>query len=161
EQQPPVVHALAHAMNHALGNIGRTVVYTDPVEAEPTDQAASLAALVEDMERGAVEVLIVLGANPVATAPVDLRFAERLDGVRLPIPHGLYRDEPAVLCHWHVPDAHYLESWGDARAFDGTVTILQPLIAPLYGGRTATEVVAALSGGEERSGHDLVRDYWR
>jgi MoCo/4Fe-4S cofactor protein with predicted Tat translocation signal len=158
--QSPVVHALAHALNRALGNVGKTVVYTSPVEAEPVDQMASLRQLVDDMEAGAVEVLVILGGNPVYAAPADLRFAERLANVPLRVHLGLYDDETAALCHWHVPEAHFLESWSDTRAFDGTVTILQPLIAPLYGGKTAHEMLAALAGAD-RSSHDLVRDYWQ
>jgi molybdopterin-containing oxidoreductase family iron-sulfur binding subunit len=113
------------------------------------------------MDGGGVELLIILGGNPVYDAPVDLRFAERLQKVALRLHSSLYHDETSELCHWHVPEAHYLESWGDARAFDGTATILQPLIAPLYGGRTAHEIMAACREGPERSSHDLVRDHWK
>jgi MoCo/4Fe-4S cofactor protein with predicted Tat translocation signal len=159
--QPAAVHALAHAMNQALGNVGQTVEYTDPVEAENMDQGASLAELVEAMDQGQVEVLVIVGGNPVFTAPADLRFAERLERVGLRVHHGLYYDETGVRCHWHVPEAHYLESWGDARAYDGTVSIVQPLIAPLYEGRTAYELLAALSDRPERTAHDVVREFWR
>src|SRR5262249_43397948 len=144
EQQPPVVHALAHAMNHALGNVGTTVLYTDPVEADPVDHLRSLRELVDDMAAGRVELLVIIGGNPVYTAPADLRFAEHLGQVGMRVHLGLYDDETAALCHWHLPEAHYLESWGDARAYDGTVSIIQPLIAPLYNGKSAHEVLAAL-----------------
>jgi MoCo/4Fe-4S cofactor protein with predicted Tat translocation signal len=169
EQQPPAVHALAHAMNAALGNVGRTVGYTEPVEARPTDQLASLRELASDMEAGRVEVLLILGGNPVYTAPADLEFANHLmakgdrgrDRVPLRIHLGLYQDETAVRCHWHLPEAHYLEAWSDARAYDGTASIVQPLIAPLYGGRSAHEVLAALAEEPERLGYEIVRDTWR
>ncbi|HSB68502.1 MAG TPA: TAT-variant-translocated molybdopterin oxidoreductase [Candidatus Methylomirabilis sp.] len=161
EQQPPVVHALAHAMNQALGNVGSTVVYTDPVEANPVDQNASLRELTQDMDAGKVSVLIILGGNPVFTAPADLKFADGLSRVRLRVRLGLYEDETSRLCHWHIPEAHYLESWGDARAHDGTVTILQPLIAPLYGGKSAHELLAALLGQSEQAGYEIVRQYWK
>ena len=146
DEQPAAVHALVHAINQALGNVGETVVVTEPVEAEPTDQLASLRALAADMEAGKVDTLVVLEGNPVYTAPADLKFGDLLAArkVRLTVHHGLYRDETAALCQWHIPAAHYLESWSDARAADGTVTIVQPLIAPLYGGRTAHEVVGAM-----------------
>jgi molybdopterin-containing oxidoreductase family iron-sulfur binding subunit len=161
DQQPPSLHALVHAMNHALGNVGRTVEYTAPVEARPVDQLASLRELVADMEAGAVETLVIVGGNPVLTAPADLDLPAALARVGLCVRWGLYEDETSARCHWHVPAAHELESWSDVRAFDGTATIVQPLIAPLYGGRTAHELLAALGDGPERSGHDLVRARWR
>src|SRR5437899_2614635 len=161
EHQAPAVHALAHAMNQALGNVGKTVVHTAPVEARPEDQLASLRALVQDMEAGRVELLLVLGGNPVFTAPADVPFAAALAQVPLSVHLGLYHDETAALCHWHVPEAHPLEAWSDVRAFDGTVTIVQPLIAPLYGGKSAHELLAALGEPPDRSGYDLVRQHWQ
>jgi molybdopterin-containing oxidoreductase family iron-sulfur binding subunit len=155
------MQALAHAMNHALGNIGRTVVYTDPVAAQPVDEVASLSELTADMEAGQVEVLIIIGANPVYTAPVELRFAEQLANVKMRVHLGLYSDETAALCHWHIPETHYMEAWGDTRAFDGTVSIVQPLIAPLYAGHSAHELLAALLGDLNVVGYQIVRDYWR
>ena len=161
EQQPPVVHALAHAMNYALGNIGITVVYTDPVEATPVDHMASLRQLVSDMEAGIVELLLIIGGNPVYTAPADLHFAQHLVKVPLRVHLSLFNDETSALCHWHIPETHYLESWGDIRAYDGTVTIIQPLIAPLYASRSAHEVLAALMGQPDGRAYDIVRNYWR
>jgi len=160
-QQPPLVHALAHAMNDALGNVGHTVVYTAPVAAQLTDQRASLRALVEDMAAGRVELLLILGGNPVYTAPVDIDFAAHLAKVPFSVHLGLYVDETSALCHWHIPEAHELESWGDARAYDGTVSLLQPLIAPLYDGKSSYELLAALLGQPEQSGRDIVQHYWR
>ncbi|MFB3817135.1 MAG: TAT-variant-translocated molybdopterin oxidoreductase [Candidatus Methylomirabilales bacterium] len=161
DQQAPAVHALAHAMNAALGNVGQTVLYTEPVEADPVLQMDSLRELAQDMEAGAVDLLVILGGNPAFTAPADLEFARRMGEVRLRVHLGLYDDETARLCHWHIPEAHYLESWSDARAYDGTVTILQPLIAPLYGGKTAHELLSALLGASDKSGHDSLREYWQ
>jgi molybdopterin-containing oxidoreductase family iron-sulfur binding subunit len=161
EYQPPAVHALAHAINARLGNAGRTVVYTASVEASPVDQLASIRDLAADMDRGVVSLLVVLGANPVFTAPADLDFAAGMDKVPLRVHLGLHVDETAERCHWQVPEAHTLEAWSDARAFDGTVTLLQPLIAPLYpSARSAHEVLAAMSSRPERSGYDLVREHW-
>jgi len=159
DAQPPEVHALAHAMNQALGNAGQTVVYTDPVEAEPTDQLGSLRDLVSDMNAGKVDVLVILGGNPVFTAPPDLAFADALGKVQLRVHLSLYDDETSALCHWQVPEAHFLEAWSDARAFDGTLSIVQPLIAPLYGGKSAHEVVAALGDRPEQSGYEIVRAF--
>jgi molybdopterin-containing oxidoreductase family iron-sulfur binding subunit len=128
KQQPPLVHALAHAMNEALGNVAQTVVYTTPVAAEPLDQLASLRTLVEDMASGKVELLVILGGNPVYTAPADFAFAQHLARVPLCVHLGLYVNETSALCHWHIPETHYLEAWGEARAYDGTVSLMQPLI---------------------------------
>ncbi|MEQ1572825.1 MAG: TAT-variant-translocated molybdopterin oxidoreductase [Vicinamibacterales bacterium] len=158
--QPPVVHALAHAMNEALGNIGTTVAYTQTAEAQPINQIAALRDLVGEMNAGTVEFLLVIGANPVYSAPSDLKFADAMAKVAMRAHLGLYEDETAALCHWHIPEAHFLEQWSDVRSDDGTVTIVQPMIAPLYGGKSAHEVLAALGPSGERSGYDLVRTHW-
>jgi molybdopterin-containing oxidoreductase family iron-sulfur binding subunit len=147
-------------MNQTLGNVGKTVMYTSPVEAEPIDQLQSLRDLVADMSDGKVDVLVILGGNPVYTAPVDLRFTDAMNKVPLRVHLSLYDDETSALCHWQVPEAHFLESWSDARAYDGTASIIQPLIAPLYGGKSAHELVAAMSDRPERSSYDTLRDFW-
>ncbi|HEV2396555.1 MAG TPA: TAT-variant-translocated molybdopterin oxidoreductase [Candidatus Sulfotelmatobacter sp.] len=160
---PPAVHALAHSMNAQLGNVGKTVFYTDPVDANPVNQTESLKELVADMQGGKVDLLIILGGNPVYDAPADLDFAELLKSGKVPVRvhHGLYQDETAELCQWHVPATHELESWGDARAYDGTVSIIQPLISPLYNGKSAVEFIAMLSGQSDATGYELVRSYWQ
>ncbi|MCC6699016.1 MAG: 4Fe-4S dicluster domain-containing protein, partial [Candidatus Hydrogenedentes bacterium] len=160
ETQPATVHALAHALNDALGNVGATVTYTAPVEADSIDHVESLRTLVRDMEAGNVNTLIIIGGNPVYNAPADLNFAAALDKVSHRVHLGLYVDETAALCHWHLPEAHYLEAWGDALAFDGTAAIIQPLILPLYGGKSALEMISALAG-KGAGGYDLVRQYWK
>jgi molybdopterin-containing oxidoreductase family iron-sulfur binding subunit len=160
ETQPPVVHAIAHAINDVLGNVGNTVTYSLTPEAEPSNQRAALQELVADMNAGTVELLVIMGGNPVYTAPADLNFAAALQRVTNRIHLGLHHDETAAWCQWHVPEAHYLEMWSDVRADDGTVSIVQPLIAPLYGGKSGHEVLSAITGAGERSGYDLVRDYW-
>ncbi|HSN87607.1 MAG TPA: TAT-variant-translocated molybdopterin oxidoreductase, partial [Thermoanaerobaculia bacterium] len=157
----PALQVLVLGINQALGNVGRTLHFTEPVEADPVDQVQSMRELVADMNAGRVELLVMLdGVNPVYTAPADLRFDQALQKVRLRVHHGLYEDETSVHCHWHVNAAHELESWGDARAFDGTVSILQPLIDPLYEGRTASEMLAALGNRPDSTGYDLVRELW-
>ncbi len=161
ETQPPVVHALAHAMNEALGNAGKTVTYVEPAAGGPANQTAALAELVADMEAGKVTMLVILEGNPVFDAPADLQFARALEKVALRIRLSLYDDETSRLCHWNVAAAHPLEAWSDARALDGTVTILQPLIAPLFGGKSAHELLAAFSEQPERSGHDIIKDFWK
>jgi len=158
--QPPAVHALAHAMNEALGNVGATVVYTPTSEARPMNQLAGLRELVGEMNAGTVELLLILGGNPIYTAPSDLDFDIAMAKVPLRVHLGLYEDETSAACDWHVPEAHYLEAWSDVRADDGTVTIVQPMIAPLYGGKSAHEVISALSEQGERPGYQLVREYW-
>jgi MoCo/4Fe-4S cofactor protein with predicted Tat translocation signal len=163
DHQPPAVHALAHALNQALDNVGKTVFYSDPVIANPVNQTESLRNLVADMRAGKVDLLVILEGNPVYDAPADLGFADALKNSSVPlrVHLGLYQDETAELCHWHVNQAHYLEAWGDARAYDGTVSIVQPLIAPLYDGKSAPELLAALAGQSDASGHDIAQAYWK
>jgi MoCo/4Fe-4S cofactor protein with predicted Tat translocation signal len=163
DHQPAVVHALAHELNQALGNVGKTVFYTDPIDANPVNQAESLKDLVADMRGGKVDILIILGGNPAYDAPVDFGFADALKNTNIPlrVHLGLYQNETAELCQWHINEAHYLEAWGDARAYDGTVSIIQPLIAPLYNGKSAYELIALLAGQVDASGHDLVQSYWK
>jgi MoCo/4Fe-4S cofactor protein with predicted Tat translocation signal len=163
DHQPPAVHALAHAINQALGNVGKTVIYTEPVNANPVNQADSIKALVADMRAGNVEMLFILGGNPIYDASSDLNFADALANTNIPfrVHLGLYQDETAEFCHWHINEAHYLEAWGDARAYDGTVSIVQPLIAPLYDGKSATEVIALLDGQTQVIGHSVAQEYWR
>ncbi|MBV8853872.1 MAG: 4Fe-4S dicluster domain-containing protein, partial [Sinobacteraceae bacterium] len=143
-----------------LNNAGATVDYSAPVEKLP-DKGASLADLVNAIRAGAVDTLWVLDANPVYDAPGDLQFAAALGQVPHMLHLGLYRDETAALAEWHLPQAHPLEAWSDARAFDGTATIMQPLIAPLYEGRSIHEVLAALLGDPVRDGRALVRRQWQ
>jgi molybdopterin-containing oxidoreductase family iron-sulfur binding subunit len=161
EHQPAVVHAIAHAINERLGNNGRTVIYTEPIEANPVDQVQSLKDLVADMNAGRVDALLIVGGNPAYTAPADLGFADAMGHVTLRAQLSLYDDETTALCDWHVPEAHFLESWSDGRGYDGTASIVQPLIAPLYGGKSAHEFLAATSDQPERSGYDIVREFWR
>jgi MoCo/4Fe-4S cofactor protein with predicted Tat translocation signal len=160
EYQPASVHALAHAMNQALGNIDATVTYGPAIEAQTVDQHASLADLSNAMDAGQVQLLLILGNNPAFTAPADLKFAERLAKVGLIVYHGLYRDETGDLAHWNVPDTHPLETWGDPRAYDGTVTLMQPLTAPLYDAHSAYEVLTTLTTQPFRKTAEIVKDYW-
>jgi MoCo/4Fe-4S cofactor protein with predicted Tat translocation signal len=159
--QPAAVHALAHAMNAALGNAGATVEYADPVVAKPVQQGESLAALVRDMAGRRVDTLLAIGGNPVYCAPRDLAFSSALRNVAMTVRLGLHEDETSARCEWHLPSTHPFEAWSDARAFDGTVTILQPLIAPLYAGRSAHELLSMLVDGVSRSGYAIVREFWQ
>ena len=160
EYQPASLHTLARSMNEALGNVGTTVSYGAPVEAQPVDSMASLVELTTAMDAGEVQVLVIVGINPVFTAPADLKFGERLAKVPLAIYHSLHLDETSHLCHWNIAATHPLENWGDPRAFDGTVTIMQPLIAPLYDGRSEHELLAAFTSQPGRRTLEIVQDYW-
>ena len=161
DEQPPQIHALAHSMNAALGNVGKTVSFVEPLEEQPTDQLNDLRTLVNEIDAGAVEILVIVGGNPVYTTPVDLKLnAERMKKVATAVHLSLYEDETSELCHWHIPETHYLEAWGDTRAFDGTVTIMQPLITPLYSGKSAYELLAAFTDNPDRRGYDIIRNYW-
>ena len=163
DHHPPVVHAFAHALNAKLGNVGETVFYTDPVDANPVGQAESIKGLAADINAGKVDLLVILEGNPAYDAPADLDFANVLKNGKVPlrVHLGIYQNETAELCQWHINEAHELETWGDARAYDGTVSIMQPLIAPLYNGKSALEFVALLSGQADATGYDLVRSYWQ
>ena len=164
-EAPPQVHALAHAMNGALGNVGKTVFYTDPVEANPVDQRQSLGELLKDIDDGHVELLVIVGGNPVYNTPADLKLdVERMfqspHAPKLRIHLSQYRDETSAFCHWHIPESHYLEAWSDTRSYDGTVAIVQPLIEPLYQSKSAHELLAVFTPQYDRKPYDVIREYW-
>ena len=164
DNQAPVVHALAHAINAALGNAGQTVVYIDPLSpgAEKT-QVEQFKELIGDIDGNRVKMLVVLGGNPVYNSPADLKLsAERMNKIALRVHLGLHQDETAELCHWHVNGKHYFEGWSDGRAFDGTATIVQPIIAPLYDGKNAHEVLQlCFKEGFDKKDSDIVKAYWQ
>ncbi|MCB1024926.1 MAG: TAT-variant-translocated molybdopterin oxidoreductase [Acidobacteria bacterium] len=162
--QPPVVHALAHAMNDVLGNTGETVTFIEPL-APNTDklQKDQLAELIKDIDAGSVKMLVILGGNPVYNTPADLKLSkERLDKVPLRIHLSERVDETGAHCHWNIPVANYLESWGDSKAYDGTVSISQPLIKPLYDGKSVYEVVQLfVKENFDKKDLAVVQDYWK
>ncbi len=160
QRQPAAVHALAHAINARLENVGRGVRYIEPV-ARPTENDQSLVDLVEEMRAGRVSLLLLLGGNPAYDAPADLEFSAALAKVPLSVHLAEYADETSERCTWHVPAAHYLETWSDGRAYDGTASIQQPLIAPLYGGKSAHELLSVLAGRADRAGFEIVEAHWR
>jgi MoCo/4Fe-4S cofactor protein with predicted Tat translocation signal len=161
DHQPASVHALAHLINHSLGNFGSTVVHTNAIESESVAQIESMRALAEDIGRGDVEWLIIVGGNPVYNAPTDLSFGEKLRSVPNSVHLSLYVDETSAACRWHIPAAHYLEAWSDTRTFDGTASVVQPVIAPLYGGKSAHEFLAVFTNQPNLPGYDAVRRYWQ
>ncbi len=169
DHQPPVVHALAHAMNSALGNVGQTVVYTEPLTPSDKTQIEQLRELIAEIDAGRVKMLVILGGNPVYNTPADLKLSkdrfigpDGKDKVPLRIHLGMYFDETAELCHWHISEKHFLEMWGDARAYDGTVSIVQPLIKPLYDSKSAHELVQLFFRENfDKTDYDIVKGYWQ
>jgi molybdopterin-containing oxidoreductase family iron-sulfur binding subunit len=157
---PPELQALGFQINHALGGLHQTVELTEPAAWQP-ETSGSLEDLAEAIRHGEVDTLLMLDVNPLYTAPVDLDFEALVQDVPLRIHLGLHDDETAAYSHWHVPQAHPFEGWSDARAIDGTATVLQPLIRPLYGGRSVHEVLATLSGELDLTPYEVVRQTWR
>jgi len=161
-EQPKSVHALVHAINDALGGVGQTVTYTEPVETDPGNHVDLIRSLVEDLGREEVDLLFITGANPMYSLPEDLRKPDLLKNAGMSVHLGSYVDETASGCSWHIPESHDLEIWSDARAFDGTATLIQPLIAPLYSStKSRHELLEELLGNSGRKGYDVVREYWR
>ncbi|MEE8524107.1 MAG: TAT-variant-translocated molybdopterin oxidoreductase [Thermoanaerobaculia bacterium] len=158
--QPAAVHALALAINQALGAVGTTVTL-HALEDVGYGTAAGLGELVEAMRDGAVDTLVLLGGNPAYDAPADLGFAAALASVAHTVHLSSHLDETSRLVDWHLPQSHYLETWGDARAAGGSRSVVQPLIAPLHDSRSAVEVLGLLLGGAHRPGHELVRETWQ
>ncbi|MDP8246012.1 MAG: TAT-variant-translocated molybdopterin oxidoreductase [Candidatus Hinthialibacter antarcticus] len=156
-RQSASVHAIANVLNHVLGNAGTSVQFAPaPEPLRPTHQQ-SIADLAGALSGGSVDTLVILGGNPAFDAPVELNFASVLSKAKHTIHLSLYRDETSTLCEWHVPRAHMLESWGDARSYDGTISSVQPLIAPLFGGKTPCEILGAMLEDEPLRAYDIVR----
>ena len=156
-RQPLAVHILAYAINNALGSLGTTVLFHEA----PEQREGSIAELAQALNGGQVQTLVVTGGNPVYTAPANLNWAAAQRKAREVIRLGFYEDETSKVCDLHVPETHYLESWGDARTTDGTYVPVQPLIAPLYGGLSEIEVLAAIGGAPITKGFDIARDTFR
>jgi molybdopterin-containing oxidoreductase family iron-sulfur binding subunit len=162
KEAPPDVHAVAHAMNDALGNVGKTVFYTDPIEANSVNQGQSLQELLKDIDDGHVEMLVIIGGNPVYNTPADLKLdKDRMFKTKLRVHLSQYKDETSELCHWHIPESHYLEAWSDTRSYDGTVTIVQPLIEPLYQSKSAHELLAVFTPQYDKKPYDIIREFWK
>ncbi len=161
EQQSPAVHLAAIAINQALGNVGKTVVYTETVNPMPSIQGDDIVSLVNDIKAGKVDWLVILNANPVYTAPVDLQFEQVLGAVKTTAHLGSHFNETAVVTEWHINGTHYLENWSDTRAYDGTATVVQPMIDPLYGGKSAHDVIQSMLEDPDVSAYDAVRKTWQ
>jgi Fe-S-cluster-containing dehydrogenase component len=148
-------------MNASLGNVGQTVTYIDPVEVDAVEHGQSIKELIADMNAGKVDTLVIIGGNPAYNAPVDLDFVSAVDKVKLRIQFSSYKNETTDHMHWHVPETHYLEAWSDARSYDGTAIVIQPMIMPLYDGKSAHEVLSMFTDQSGTSSHDLVQTYWK
>jgi Fe-S-cluster-containing dehydrogenase component len=157
----PQAHALVHLMNQHLGNDGQTVDYIAPVRTTPVKCTKSLRGLVGDIRAGHVDTLVMLEGNPCYDAPADLGFGEALRHVPFSVHLSLYHNETSAASAWHIPQTHYLEQWSDARAYDGTASIVQPLIAPLYQGKSSHQLLGVLLGEPVPSSYDMLRNYWR
>ena len=157
--QPASVHALVHALNYVLGNAGETVFYHKPAVSEP-HQLASLRSLMQDIDAGEVDMLLIVGGNPAYSAPADLAAAEAIASVPFSAHLSTYVDETSSRSTWHLPQTHDLEVWGDARAFDGTISLSQPLISPFVEGKSTLEVLAMALGEGDKDSYDIVREYW-
>ncbi len=157
----PAVQALVHAINDALGNAGTTIIYGPPVQANPVVQATQIEELATEMRDGEVSALLILGGNPAYNAPANIGFADALALVPFSAHLSLYVDETSELATWHLPQTHFVEAWGDALAFDGTPSIVQPPIGALYEDVRSAHAVLAMLLGDERSGYDIVREYWQ
>ena len=156
-RQPAEVHVIAHRLNALLGNAGTTVTYSAEPNPDRPSHREAIARLAGELEKGGVDTLLILGGNPAYDAPANLKFDRLIEKTKKSVHLALYEDETSRLCNWHVPRAHYLETWGDARSFDGTYTVAQPLIAPLHGGKSPLELLALLLGEEAADGQKIVR----
>lgn len=156
--QPAEVHTICHILNRALGNAGATVAYAEARGGSRPTHMQAMRTLSAEMKAGDVQTLLILGGNPAYDAPADVAFADALDRVPFSVHLSLHDDETSERCTWQVPRAHYLEAWGDGRAWDGTYTMAQPLIAPLFDGRSVAEILAVALGEPSTRGYDLVRE---
>lgn len=159
-RQPAIVHRWVHAINIALGNIGKTVSYRYLPDFSLPAPSQGIAELCRELGSGEVETLIILGGNPVFDGPANLEFEKKLARATFSLHLSLYEDETSARCQWHVPENHFLESWSDVIASDGTASIIQPLIAPLYAGYSRHQLLALFLGQVSSQDHDLVRIYW-
>jgi len=157
---PPVVHALAHAVNALLAN-GALSYAPSPIVLSEADSFGSLRELRAALDANSVESLVVLDADVAYASPADLELESLIGRAKESVCFALFPNATWATCNWRAPAAHMIESWLDTRALDGTTSIVQPLIAPLYSGWTPSEVLAALLGVESPSAHDLLESFWR
>jgi len=161
--QPTALHVLGYAINQSLGSIGKTISFHSPLGNIEGIEAGTITELVAEIDAGKVETLVILGGDPVFSAPADLDFANHLSPEKVPVAihYGLHHDSTAARCEWHLPATHYLEEWSDTQSDDGTQSIIQPLIRPMYQGRSTHEILNILLGEATKTGYDSVRGYWQ
>lgn len=152
-QSPAPLQVLVHAINKALGNLGATILGV--TNSAPT--SASISELAKSIAAGTVQTLFIFGGNPAYNAPADLDFKNLLAKLPHVVRLGLFEDETSKVAEWHIPAAHYLEAWSDARTYDGTYTSVQPMILPLWNGLSELEILGKLLGAASNAGPDLVR----
>lgn len=153
---------LAQAINLQLGNTGKTELRTSvPLQPLPSHQLDEMRALIGDLYAGRVDWLVIFDGNPAYATPADLGFSTAIRKAKTSIHLGLYEDETAQLSDWHIPAAHFLESWSDARSCDGTVSIVQPMIDPLFEGKSAHQFLQALLDEPGLTPYDAVRATWQ
>lgn len=149
-RQPAAVHAVVVAINQAIRATDTTITYFEdmndprPQNGSWTSHQEQIGALTDRLNKKEFDTLLIIGGNPVLNAPADLKFAAALANVKTSIHLSGYVDETSQLCTWHLPRAHYLEAWGDVQTVDGTVSIAQPLIEPMFNGKSTIELLAGL-----------------
>ncbi len=159
-RQPAIVHSIIYALNHAMGNAGNTVTYHE-LKDLLIPSLESFKRVADKVNAGDIDTLIILGGNPVFDAPSDFDFKSLLKKVKHSVHLSMHVDETSEMTEWHIPQAHFLESWGDARAADGSRSVIQPMIEPLFGGHTMIELLNVIISGEDRRGYDIVRETWQ
>jgi len=160
-EQDAAVQAWALALNGRLGSLGRAARLRPAVRSDADPRSAgSLGDLAAALRANDLQALVILGSNPAYTSREFRGLGAELGRVAFTAHLGSHADETAALCGWHLPEAHFLETWGDLRGYDGTATLLQPLIEPLFGGRSALEVLHALHDPAPTAARDLVRATW-
>jgi molybdopterin-containing oxidoreductase family iron-sulfur binding subunit len=159
-RQPAIVHAIVFAINSALGNVGKTISYRE-MQGMQDSRIRELQTLLSQIGEGKINTLVILGGNPVYNTPADLNFADLMQQVETTIHLSPTIDETSQQATWHIPQSHYLESWGDGRAVDGTLSLIQPLIAPLYDSGSTIELLALLNDGTGSNAYDLTRETWQ
>ena len=159
--QGKAVHTLVRAINEAIGAVGSTVAYSNSPAPGPDNPLEGIENFVDAATKGEISTVIIAGSNPMYDAPGDLDIKAAMEAIPLRIHHGLYYDETAFWSHWHIPSTHQFETWGDGVSYDGTESISQPLIAPLYQStRSLAQIIALLNGDGSAKDHDLIKAYW-
>ncbi len=160
-EHAPEVHAAVAAINYALQNNGSTITYHSVPHIDEENQRAKFARMIEDMNNGQYDAAVIIGTNPVFTAPSDINVEQALQNTSTTLHLSNYYNETSQIANWHVNRAHFLEAWGDGFSFDGTRSIIQPLISPLYSGKSELEFLAAVGRGKQVEGYEMVRQTWQ